>query len=107
MKLKLINYLGINIIYVCDISNYLYLSDLSVLNQINLDEDISADDFLHFVKRNYPEKLAEITHNINSIENLKNRQGTVSVKTEVKEKSQKGAENKAHKNERKIQLNNG
>jgi len=37
----------------------------------------------------------------------KQRQGTVSVKTEVKEKSQKGAENKAHKNERKIQLNNG
>lgn len=70
MKLELINYLGINIIYVCDINNYLYLSDLSVLNQINLDEDISADDFLHFVKRNYPEKLAEITHNINSIENL-------------------------------------
>lgn len=46
MKLKLLNGFNINILYICDINNYLYLQDDSIINEIDIDKEIYEEEFL-------------------------------------------------------------
>lgn len=64
MRLKLLNGFGVYILYVCDINNYIYIHDNSVLNKIDIDKEISEDEFLSFINNNFPEKLDEFTKNL-------------------------------------------
>lgn len=65
MKLKLLKGFNINILYICDINNYLYLQDDSIINEIDIDKEISEEEFLNFINLNFPEKLDEFIKNLN------------------------------------------
>lgn len=65
MKLKLLKGFNINILYICDINNYLYLQDDSIINEIDIDKEISEEEFLNFINLNFSEKLDEFIKNLN------------------------------------------
>lgn len=65
MELKLLKDFNINILYICDINNYIYLQDDSIINELDIDKDIPEEEFLNFIKLNFPEKLDEFIKILN------------------------------------------
>lgn len=61
MKLKLFEHLGIQILYICDINSYIYIPDQSVLEDINIKEDISEIAFLRFINQYFPQQNETFT----------------------------------------------
>lgn len=67
IHLKLLNAFNINVIYICDINDYLYIDDPSCLQNIDLYTPISEDDFLSFIDTFFPERYSEIDNRITNM----------------------------------------
>ncbi len=65
MRLKLLKGFDISVLYICDINNYIYLPNDSIINELDIDKDIPEEEFLNFIKLNFPEKLDEFIKILN------------------------------------------
>lgn len=69
MRLKLLKGFDISVLYICDINNYIYLPNDSIINELDIDEEISEEEFLSFININFPEKLDKFIKILNSNKN--------------------------------------
>lgn len=69
MRLKLLKGFDISVLYICDINNYIYLPNDSIINELDIDEEISEEEFLSFINLNFPEKLDKFIKILNSNKN--------------------------------------
>lgn len=69
MRLKLLKGFDISVLYICDINNYIYLPNDSIINELDIDEEISEEEFLSFINLNFPEKLDKFIKILNSKKN--------------------------------------
>jgi radical SAM protein with 4Fe4S-binding SPASM domain len=69
VRLKLLKGFDISVLYICDINNYIYLPNDSIINELDIDEEISEEEFLSFINLNFPEKLDKFIKILNSNKN--------------------------------------
>lgn len=69
MRLKLLKGFDISVLYICDINNHIYLPNDSIINELDIDEEISEEEFLSFINLNFPEKLDKFIKILNSKKN--------------------------------------
>ena len=70
MKLKLLNNLGIYVLYIVDINNYIYIEDKSILNHLNIDKDVTPGEFIDFIHKFFPEMTDKFSRILRSFERL-------------------------------------
>ena len=63
MRLKLLKGFDISVLYICDINNYIYLQDDSIINELDIDKDIPEEEFLNFIKLNFCNLLCNLRIN--------------------------------------------